>query len=94
MGDYGPPRVTDTPVLMINGTADPQEPPANMAGAQRIWPNSLQIIEPGQSHSIDINAWNQCDGTLVRTFVETASVKGLNTGCLAQVTLPQFAVSW
>ncbi len=92
--DYGPAHVTDTPVLMINGTADPQDPPANMAGAERIWPNSLQIVEPGQSHSIDINAWNQCDGSLVRTFIETASVRGLDTGCLAQVTMPQFAASW
>ncbi len=92
--DYGLARVTDTPVLMINGTADPQDPPANMAGAERIWPNSLEVVELGQSHSIDINAWNQCDSALVRAFVETASVKGLDTGCLAQVTLPQFAVSW
>ena len=92
--DYGPARVTQTPVLMINGTADPQDPPANMAGAQQIWPNSLQIIEPGQSHSIDINAWNQCDGALVRTFVETASLTGLDAGCLAQVAMPQFATSW
>lgn len=92
--DYGPPRVSDTPVLMINGTADPQDPPANMAGAQQIWPNSREIAEPWQSHSVDINAWTQCGATLVQTFVETASVKRLSTGCLAQVTLPPFAVSW
>lgn len=92
--DYGPPRVTEAPVLMINGTADPQDPPANMAGAQQIWPNSLQIIEPGQSHSTDTNAWNLCAGTVVRAFVESASVKALNTGCLAQVSLPAFPTSW
>ena len=92
--DYGPPRVSDTPVLMINGTADPQDPPANMAGAQQIWPNSREVAEPWQSHSVDINAWMQCGATLVRAFVETANVKGLDTGCLAQVRLPSFAVSW
>jgi pimeloyl-ACP methyl ester carboxylesterase len=92
--DYGPPRVSQTPVLMINGTADPQDPPANMAGAQQIWPNSREVIEPWQSHSIDIDAWTQCDATIVQDFVDTASVTGLNTGCLAQVTLPPFAVSW
>ena len=92
--DYGPPRVSDTPVLMINGTADPQDPPANMAGAQQIWPNSREVAEPWQSHSVDINAWMQCGATLVQAFVETANVKGPDTGCLAQVRLPSFAVSW
>jgi pimeloyl-ACP methyl ester carboxylesterase len=92
--DYGPPRVSDTPVLMINGTADPQDPPSNMAGAQQIWPNSREVAEPWQSHSVDINAWTQCDDALIQTFIETASVKRLNTGCMAQVTLPPFAVSW
>jgi pimeloyl-ACP methyl ester carboxylesterase len=92
--DYGPARVSETPVLMINGSADPQDPPANMAGAQQTWPNSRQIVAPGQSHNIDISSWMQCDGTLVKTFVDSASVQGLNTGCLAQVTLPAFATSW
>jgi len=92
--DYGPPGVSDTPVLMINGTADPQDPPENMAEAHQIWPNSREIAEPWQSHSVDINAWTQCDAALVQTFVETASVTRLGTGCLAQVTLPPFAVSW
>jgi len=92
--DYGPPGVSGTPVLMINGTADPQDPPANMAGARQIWPNSREVAEPWQSHSVDVNAWMQCDAVLVRTFVETASVKGLDTGCLGQVRLPSFAVSW
>ena len=94
VSDYGPPRVSHTPVLMINGTADPQDPPANMAGARQIWPNSREIAEPWQSHSVDINAWMQCGAALVRTFVETASVKGLHTGCLAQVRLPSFATRW
>lgn len=92
--DYGHARATATPVLTINGSADPQDPPANMAGAQQIWPNSRQIVEPGQSHSIDINTWMQCAGTLVQTFVQSASVQGLNTGCFAQVSLPPFATSW
>jgi hypothetical protein len=92
--DYGPPRGSPTPVLMINGTADPQDPPANMAGTQKIWPNSRQIAQPGQSHRVDINAWMQCGATLVRTFIETASVKGLDTRCLTQVTLPSFATGW
>ena len=50
---YGPPKPSNVPVLMINGTADPQDPPANMSGAQDIWPNSRLLAEPGQSHEIN-----------------------------------------
>ena len=92
--DYGPPRPSPVPVLMINGTADPQDPPANMSGAQQIWPNSRLLAEPGQSHSMNLHAWLQCDVDLVQAFVERASVSGLNTGCLAQVALPPFPAHW
>jgi pimeloyl-ACP methyl ester carboxylesterase len=82
------------PVLMINGTADPQDPSANMAGAGELWPDSRLLVEPGQSHSIDLRAWTQCDAGLVQAFVEHASARGLNTQCLAQVTLPPFPAHW
>jgi pimeloyl-ACP methyl ester carboxylesterase len=91
---YGPQQRSAVPVLMINGTADPQDPPANMAGAERIWPDSRLIIEPGQSHSIDPQAWQQCDAGLVQTFIEHASATGLDTRCLTQVTLPPFPAHW
>ena len=77
-----------------NGAADPQDPPANMSGAQQIWPNSRLLAEPGQSHSMNLQAWLQCDVDLVQAFVERASASGLNTGCLAQVALPPFPAHW
>jgi pimeloyl-ACP methyl ester carboxylesterase len=92
--DYGQTRPSPVPVLMINGTADPQDPPANMSGAQRIWPNSRQLAEPGQSHSMNLRAWLQCDADLVQAFVEHASASLLSTGCLAQVALPPFPARW
>jgi pimeloyl-ACP methyl ester carboxylesterase len=91
---YGRQQRSAVPVLMINGTADPQDPPANMAGAGELWPDSRLLVEPGQSHSIDLRAWTQCDASLVQAFVEHASARGLNTQCLAQVTLPPFPAHW
>jgi pimeloyl-ACP methyl ester carboxylesterase len=91
---YGPQRLSPVPVLMINGTADPQDPPANMSGAQQIWPNSRLLAEPGQSHSTDLRAWLQCGADLVQAFVEHASASGLNTSCLAHVALPPFPLQW
>jgi pimeloyl-ACP methyl ester carboxylesterase len=91
---YGPSKPSDVPVLMINGTADPQDPPANMSGAQTIWPNSRLLTEPGQSHEIDLGAWMQCDAGLIQAFVEHANAKQLNASCLTQVALPSFPPQW
>ena len=79
---------------MINGTADPQDPPANMSAAQQIWPNGRLLAEPGQSHNISLRAWLECNADLLKAFVEHASASGLNTGCLAQVALPPFPAQW
>jgi pimeloyl-ACP methyl ester carboxylesterase len=91
---YGWQRRSAVPVLMINGTADPQDPPANMAGAGTIWPDSRLIIEPGQAHSIDPHAWQQCDAGIVQAFVEHANASSLDARCLTQVTLPSFPAHW
>lgn len=91
---YGPPKPSNVPVLIINGTADPQDPPANMSGAQNIWPNSRLLIEPGQSHEIDYGAWMQCDAGVIQAFVEHANAKPLNASCLTQVALPSFSLGW
>ena len=91
---YGPPRPSDVPVLMINGTADPQDPPASMSGARQIWPDSRLLAEPGQSHEMDTGAWMQCDVGLVQAFVEHANAMQLNASCLGQVALPSFPTVW
>jgi hypothetical protein len=91
---YGPPKPSNVPVLMINGTADLQDPPANMSGAQDIWPNSRLLAEPGQSHEIDFGAWTQCDAGLIQAFVEHANARQLNASCLTQVALPSFPAHW
>ena len=92
--EYGQQRPSPVPVLMINGTADPQDPPANMSGAQKIWPSSRLLAEAGQSHIISLRAWLQCGADLVQAFIEHASASGLNTGCLAQGALPRFPAQW
>jgi pimeloyl-ACP methyl ester carboxylesterase len=91
---YGPPKTSDVPVLMINGTADPQDPPANMSGARTIWPNGRLLIEPGQAHGIDLRSWLQCDADLVQAFVQHANATQLDASCLTQVTLPPLPVHW
>jgi pimeloyl-ACP methyl ester carboxylesterase len=91
---YGPQKPSDVPVLMINGTADPQDPPANMAGARQIWPSSRLLTEPGQAHSIDTQTWLQCDDGLVQAFIEHANARKLNAGCLTLAAAPSFSLQW
>jgi pimeloyl-ACP methyl ester carboxylesterase len=83
--DYGSAAVTDTPVLTINGTADPQDPPSNMADARILWPRSRQLSEPHQSHNI--SQW-LCQESIVDAFVAQGASDGVDTHCLERVTLP------
>jgi pimeloyl-ACP methyl ester carboxylesterase len=87
--------VSAVPVLAFNGAGDPIDPPANMAGARAIWPDSLDITLPGQGHDVNSFSWEQCAGTLTATFIAQASVAGLNANCLASVSalLPAFDLS-
>jgi pimeloyl-ACP methyl ester carboxylesterase len=83
-----PPR-SDVPVLALNGEQDPQDPPANMAGAAAVWPNSLTLTVPGQGHDID-PASAGCIIPLVQSFIDRGTVTGLDTSCLAQLPPPAF----
>jgi pimeloyl-ACP methyl ester carboxylesterase len=83
-----PPR-SDVPVLALNGELDPQDPPANMAGAAAVWPNSLTLTVPSQGHDID-PASAACVIPLVQSFIDQGTAAGLDTSCLAQLPPPDF----
>jgi pimeloyl-ACP methyl ester carboxylesterase len=40
------------PILFLNGTADPADPPANVAVAPRTMPNAVLVSIPGAGHSV------------------------------------------
>jgi len=84
---YGPLRNSSVPILFINGDADPQDPPENVARARDRYPNSLSVTAPGQSHSF---TGLSCHGSILKDFFVQGSTKGLNTDCLAEVDLPAF----
>jgi pimeloyl-ACP methyl ester carboxylesterase len=82
------PPPSDVPVLALNGEEDPQDPPANMAGATAVWPNSLALTVPGQGHDID-PASAGCEIPLIQSFIDQGAVTGLDTTCLAQLPPPE-----
>lgn len=90
---YGTPKASNVPVLAFNGTADPQDPPANMAGAAQLWPNSRLLSMPGQSHQIDLSTWESCGAPITTSFVEQGSTRHLDTSCLVTTPPPPFAAS-
>ena len=78
------------PVLIMNGDADPIDPPDNMAGAKALWPNSLSLVAPYQGHSIsDMNAIS-CWFSILDEFIQTGSAEGLHTGCLKNIQPTDF----
>lgn len=85
--EYGPLRKSSVPILFINGEVDPQDPPENVAGAKERYPNSLVLTASGESHGfIGI----PCHASIIADFITQGSTDGLQTGCLAQVPLPDF----
>jgi pimeloyl-ACP methyl ester carboxylesterase len=83
----GPP--SQVPVLALNGENDPQDPPANMAGAADLWPNSRSLTVPGQGHDID-PASARCIVPLIESFIRRGSAAGLDTSCLTQLVPTDF----
>ena len=86
---YGPVEDSSVPLLLFNSEADPQDPPENAADARQHYPNSLNLIVPGQAHGFTDIA---CRASLVTAFIEIGSVEGLDVDCLQEQSLPPFNV--
>ncbi|HET9188079.1 MAG TPA: alpha/beta hydrolase [Acidothermaceae bacterium] len=91
VGKNTPPS-SSVPVLALNGSADPIEPPSNMANAERLWPNGMHVVEPAQGHDINGDAWSACLTSLTDRFISAGSVAGLDTSCLADIPARPFAL--
>ena len=83
--DYGPLSKSSVPILFLNGEADPQDPPENVADASVRYPNSLILVAPGEAHGfIGI----PCHASIIAEFIAQGSTASLQTACLWQVELP------
>lgn len=47
---YDPPAEVAVPVLIVNADGDPQNPPENVADANRHYPARRVLVAPGLSH--------------------------------------------
>ena len=82
---YGDPVSVDVPTLIFSGTLDPVTSAHFGEEAASHLPNSLHVVAPG-AHGVG----GVCIRTIEVAFLETASLDGLDTSCVASMTLPPF----
>lgn len=72
---------SEIPVLAINGRLDPVTPPDFGHRTVAGFPNSLFLEIPTESHAIA----GDCPLKVAQTFLDRASVQGLDTSCIAKM---------
>jgi pimeloyl-ACP methyl ester carboxylesterase len=84
------PVVSDVPVLLLSGEADPVTPPRYAARVAETLPNSLHVVGPGMGHGL---LGRGCVDDLVADFIAAGSADGLDAACVQQLEPPPFFVS-
>ena len=85
--DEGPVR-SSVPVLLISGYLDPITPPSGAAEIAKYLPNSLHLVIRNGSHSY--TGLSPCLDGIMASFIEQASVNGLDTACVGSIRRPTF----
>jgi pimeloyl-ACP methyl ester carboxylesterase len=80
-------RAVRTPALLLAGSADPLDPPANLRGWRRLFPDGRLVVVSGAGHGT-IEYF--CVQRLIARFVDRGSPTGLNAECARHVSLPPF----
>lgn len=86
--DWALPR-SRTPLLLLAGGADPQDPIGNMPRLDQAFPNSRAVIVPNYGHTV---AQFGCMARLVSDFVRTGKAKELDTRCVGDIAPPRFSL--
>ena len=87
------PVVSDVPVLLLSGERDPVTPPGNAERAARTLKNSLHVVTPDGAHGeFGIEGALECADSLMVRLIETGTVNGLDTSCMAKTKRPAFAL--
>jgi pimeloyl-ACP methyl ester carboxylesterase len=80
---------SDRPVLLLAGAADPLDPPANVLGYRRFYPNGRLVVVPGGGHGqLD----HPCVASLIARFVAAGSTDGLDASCVRRAPAVPFAI--
>jgi pimeloyl-ACP methyl ester carboxylesterase len=89
--DDGQPVRSTVPVLLLNGSDDPQDPPSNVAGAAEEMPNSVSIAVRGQGHTVGHLG---CLPAIVVAYFDAARVDVTTArACALRIPVPAFQTS-
>jgi pimeloyl-ACP methyl ester carboxylesterase len=90
-GDYYDPVRSDRPVLLLSGEDDPVTPPSWGEHVAESLTRARHIVVPGAGH---ITLMRGCVRDLVGTFLDTASVTGLDASCVDALRRPPFFTTY
>lgn len=85
--DFHTPVKSDRPVLILSGGLDPVTPPAYGEEVKTTFPNSVHFVAPHVGHGVSLKG---CAPKLIRRFVESGKVEGLDGKCLERLPRPTF----
>jgi pimeloyl-ACP methyl ester carboxylesterase len=85
--DFDQPVRSDKPVLILSGGLDPVTPPVFGEEVKKTFTNSAHLVADNIGHGVSTHG---CAPRLIKTFVETASVAGLDGKCLQRLPRPLF----
>jgi pimeloyl-ACP methyl ester carboxylesterase len=91
---YADPVKSNKPVLLITGEWDPVTPPAHGDAAAKTLSNSLHIVVPHGGHGLSGLQNIECVDGLITQFIETASVKSLDTECIKTIKREGFMLKF
>jgi hypothetical protein len=77
-------------VLLLAGDSDPQDPPANLSGWRRTFPDGRLIAVRGLAHGVVAYG---CLRLVVARFVASGTARGLDASCAERLALPPFELS-
>ena len=89
--EFREPVASDVPVLILSGEADPITPPWHAEKVAESLTNEIHLIFSGMGHG---NLSSRCSSNLFKTFIESASIEGLDTACVANIQPPPFFVDF
>ncbi|MBI3150764.1 MAG: alpha/beta fold hydrolase, partial [Chloroflexi bacterium] len=85
------PVISDVPVLIFSGEADPITPPWHVENMAESLTNEIHLVFSGMGHG---NLSSRCSTRLFKDFIENASVAGLDTACVKEIQPPPFFVDF
>lgn len=89
--EFREPVVSEVPVLLLSGEADPITPPRHAEEIAEHLSNDIHLIFPGMGHG---NLISRCGLDIFRDFIENPVIADLDTTCVERVQPPPFFVDF